>query len=613
MASSRRFPILGLTLLLPFALTAVLPAQPASLRVRQLSPEGSAFTDNLGLFFTRVSADGKWVLTWVDANTDDIPDLYAVPRFGGAARRLSALRPAGSNPVLGANLFLTPDGRRVVFGLDQETLGRDEVWSVPIEGPAGAAVKLSPAAPLAAELLGILKLSEDGQFASFLFGVPGEPHQVWSAPSDGSGPAFELHGAYPAGATGVQTFGNSGHRVVFLADLAVAGRMELWSAPFDGTTSAVRLNGSLIAAGDVLTFQISPDGQRVFYTADQRVDEQVELYSVPIAGPFSAAERLNPDLPSAGDVTFYRTDGSPPHVLFLADSSADETFELWSAPEAGPTGSAVKLNGSLVAGGDVLASFAVAGDRLVYIADAAVNDAFELYLVPIAGPSQAGFRVNANLPAGGDVTGAAILASGEGPVVIALGDLRIDGKSELFVAPIDGSSAPVPVFADPPVGQGLVATCGVGFSAAPPATILCADATVAGRTHLYSAPFDLASQPELLSGPDQAGSDVTEIKVSPTGPWVAFRHDPEVDDQFNLYRARADGIGAAERIHAVPFAAGGDIAEPLSFDFTPDGRGIVYLADHDADEKLELWISDGMVFRGDFEEGNSSQWSSVVP
>jgi hypothetical protein len=67
----------------------------------------------------------------------------------------------------------------------------------------------------------------------------------------------------------------------------------------------------------------------VFYTVDPRVDEQVELYSVPIAGPFSAAERLNPDLPSAGDVTFYRTDGSPPHVLFLADSGADEKLELW--------------------------------------------------------------------------------------------------------------------------------------------------------------------------------------------------------------------------------------------------------------------------------------------
>ena len=71
--------------------------------------------------------------------------------------------------------------------------------------------------------------------------------------------------------------------------------------------------------------------------------------------------------------------------------------------------------------------------------------------------------------------------------------------------------------------------------------------------------------------------------------------------------------GSPHRVHAVPVPAGADIVAPGGFDFTPDGEGIVYLADHDVDEKLELWISDGMVFRADFEWGDLAEWSGTAP
>ncbi len=612
MALSRRFPVVLVRLVLPVAFAASLGAQPADLQVRQLSPEGSAFTDVKNFLYTELSPDGKWIVFFADADTDNVEDLYSVPRFGGAPRRLSASRPPGADAAL-PGMRLTPDSRRVIFWLDQETLGRRELWSVPIEGPAAAAVKLSPSSPLDAEVITSPFLSSDGLYAAFLFdGSAGLP-KLWSAPTDGSGPAFALHADFPAGATGLSETAYSGSRVLFLADLATAGRTELWSAPLDGSTPAVRLNGALIAAGDVDSIRISLDGQRVLYFADQRVDGQIELYSVPIAGPFSAAERLSPTLPALGDITLAADFEDSSRVLFLADSSLDEQFELWSVPIAGPATAAVKLNGPLVAGGDVLNAFSAAAGQAIYTADAAIDEVFEAYLVPVDGPSQAGFRVNDDPPAGGDVTFGGIVDFDAEPFLILVGDLRVDGRSEIFTAPMDDTSAPRPLFANPPAGQGYLPSCGAGFTTDPTTIVFCADAGVAGVVRAYRTLLNPISDAVLLStGSALAASDVSDLEVDSTGRWAAYRYDPGTDEAFELWRARVDGSGTPHRVHALPIPAGADLPTNGSA-FTPDGEGLVYLADHDVDEKLELWISDGYVFRGDFEWGTTAEWSSVAP
>ena len=48
------------------------------------------------------------------------------------------------------------------------------------------------------------------------------------------------------------------------------------------------------------TVRISPDSTRVFYIADQNVDEQYELFSVPLTG--GTAVKLNGALVAGGDV-----------------------------------------------------------------------------------------------------------------------------------------------------------------------------------------------------------------------------------------------------------------------------------------------------------------------
>ena len=72
--------------------------------------------------------------------------------------------------------------------------------------------------------------------------------------------------------------------IVYLAD-QIAGTTELFRVGVEpGAGPPVRLNGPLVADGDVLGFEISPDGSRVVYYADQDTDNVLEVYSVPSDG-----------------------------------------------------------------------------------------------------------------------------------------------------------------------------------------------------------------------------------------------------------------------------------------------------------------------------------------
>lgn len=591
-----------------------LAAQTADLHVRQVSPEGGPNSDvESSQSFRAISPDGKWIVFHADVETDNVPEIYSARRFGGAPVRLSAVRPQSSDSL--RPIQITPDSRHVIFSIDQETLGRQEIWSVPIQGPATAAAKLSPPTPLAAEAQGSPVISPGGEHVLFAFGVTGGTRELWSAPADGSAPAIRLSPDPPPGATGVGLQRFSAQRIVFSGDFATAGRAELWSAPYDGSALATRISGSMTSGGNVVEALFTPDELRVVYQADQRFNEQFELFSVPVTGPFSAAERVSPDLVAGGDADTPQISSDGTRVIFTADALVNDRVELWSAPLAGPAAAAIRLNEELVANGDVqpLFGFNELDGFVVFRADFQVDERFEVLLVPTAGPASASVNITGSMVAGGDVTGAAVVPVGSESYVIAVGDLRIDGKNEFHTAPGDGSGDLTPLFSAIPAGEDLHPNCAGEFVGEE--LVFCADAIDLGVVLAFRVPMNRSAEPEMIStGTAGAASDVTELDVDPSGTWAYFRWDREVDERHDLYRTRADGSGEPERIHAPPLPPGGDLFEDDSgFAFPPDGHGIYYLADHDVDEKLELWLADAMVFRADFEWGDLSEWTTSVP
>lgn len=79
--------------------------------------------------------------------------------------------------------------------------------------------------------------------------------------------------------------------------------------------------------------------------------------------------------------------------------------------------------------------------------------------------------------------------------------------------------------------------------------------------------------------------DVEAVVLSPDGQWAAYLADQQVAGQKNLYTARTDGTGPVHRING-PLVANGQI---LRFVFTSDSSRVIYHADEQTDEVWEIF------------------------
>ncbi len=204
--------------------------------------------------------------------------------------------------------------------------------------------------------------------------------------------------------------------------------MEIFSVPSAGGT-AIKLNGPLVLGGDVDEQQFSPDSSRVVYDADQTTDNVVDLFSVPATG--GTAVKLNGPLISGGDVSgFYSFSPDSSRMVYLADQVTNDVSELFSVPGTG--GSAVKLNGPLVAGGEVSSSdvqFSSDSSRVLYKADQNTDEVVEVFIVPTTGGTAV--RLNGSLVPGGDVS--VVQLSPDSSLVLYMADQDADEVVETYV------------------------------------------------------------------------------------------------------------------------------------------------------------------------------------
>jgi Tol biopolymer transport system component len=195
-----------------------------------------------------------------------------------------------------------------------------------------------------------------------------------------------------------------GSRVIYRAQQDQPGIYELYSVPIAGPASAtVKLNAPLVSGGEVLGFEISPDSQRVVYSADQESDNVAELYSVPIGGPASAGIKLNGPLVAGGNVgDLPQISPDSRYVVYYADQDADNVFELYSVPIGGPASAGIKLNAQLAADQSVF-EFQISPDssRVLYSTHQEVARLYAIYTVPSGGPPDAARRLDDPTAAGG--------------------------------------------------------------------------------------------------------------------------------------------------------------------------------------------------------------------
>jgi Tol biopolymer transport system component len=139
----------------------------------------------------------------------------------------------------------------------------------------------------------------------------------------------------------------------------------------------------------------SPDSSTLVY---QVLEAGENLYAVDVSGADPGApDQVNPPpavaggrvVPSAGSLAWWSPDGSK--ILYLGDLEADEQYELYVTSFAGgAAGATHKVNGALVAGGDVAdmrssTFWSPDGSKVLFRADQEVDDRFDLYVVDMSG------------------------------------------------------------------------------------------------------------------------------------------------------------------------------------------------------------------------------------
>ncbi len=470
------------------------------------------------------SPDGLAVLYLADQEVDGVFEAFMVSSSGGVPRKVNDALIAGGD-VVGAQF--SPDGESLVYRANQELTSSVELYSAPRDG-SSLPVKLNGPLPMQGQVGTLQFLADSSRVIYSADQAAASVFELFSVPLAG-GIAVRLNGGLVNGGDAFLVGAErTGELVIYVADQDVDQVMELYAATADGEMWW-KLNQPLTAGGDVdlKGVRTAADSSRVIYLADANVDQAFELFSV--ASTSGEAVRLNSPLVNGGDVLANPIRLSPAvdRVLYMADQDLDERFEIYSVPIAG--GDVVKLNGQLVLNGDVRENslaFSPEGSRVLYMADQEADEVLELFMVDSAGGES--LKLNGSLVNGGDVSTA--LFSADGSRVVYRADQEIDEVFELYSVGSDGQS---PAKLNLPlVLNGDV----MSFSITPDGSrvVYLADQEFDQVFELYTVPT-AGGVVEKLSGPLASGGDVTDWWISPDSRRVVYRADQDADEVFEIY------------------------------------------------------------------------------
>ncbi|KPL07519.1 hypothetical protein AMJ85_09360 [candidate division BRC1 bacterium SM23_51] len=394
-----------------------------------------------------ISPDSKRVVYAATQNSLTVTDMYSVPIQGPAAAATQINISVSSG--FGVGMFqISPDNSRVCYVTALDLGAPLTLYSVPLNGPASASIPLTDLIEGSSISVQALIITPDSsrvvfrgydwaQSASALFSVPIE------GPASA---AVRISEFLPPGAQLYQfEISPDGSRVVYLVEQITLNVRELFSAAVAGPPGdAVRLNTLLPINGTINHFEISPDSSAVVYSGRQSTANFIELYSVPPAGPAAAGVKLNKTLPAGGHVYDFAISPNSDVVAYRAEQDTDDVIEVYRVPLHGPASSGVKISDTIVAGGFVSRmDISPDGPRLVYVADMETAGDFDLYSVPLFGPATARVELS---PTGGLLFNGDVLdfdISPDGSRVLYRGVVvfifpTFEEKKSLYSVPVEG-------------------------------------------------------------------------------------------------------------------------------------------------------------------------------
>jgi len=325
--------------------------------------------------------------------------------------------------------------------------------------------------------------------------------------------------------------------------------------------------------------------QMLAYIAYQDISSQQEVYTA-MADGFNN-QKLNGPLVAGGRVLFLKWSPDGLRVAFTADQEVDNQVELYTANVDGTN--LQKVNGALVAGGAVANTsfeWSPDGTRLAYLADQDTLNVNELYTAAPDGSDM--HKVNGPLVVGGRVLNWSWSPDGTRLAYTARQD--VSNVSELYSSAPDGTDNQK--VSGTMVSGGNINTGPFRFSWSPSGTYLAylADQDVNNEFELYVATPDglIRNQVSgvLVSGGDVAGANgINTVEWSPDSSRIAYRADANTDQVFELFTNVPNG--SDNRLVSGAMAGAG----ATFFAWSPDGTQVAYGATQDSPTKVEIYAS----------------------
>jgi Tol biopolymer transport system component len=485
----------------------------------------------------KISPDGQRVVYRANASISGAYELYSVPTGGGTPVKLNLDLTSGR--FVESDFQFSPDSSRVVYRMNRESSTVIDLYSVPIDGPASSSVKLNQPLNGEKQVEPGFQISPDGSQVVYRAdqNTAGKV-QVYSVPIAGPASAgIDLSGPMAGGGAMSIAISPDGQTVVYMADQTTALVFELFSAPIGGPSSAViKLNDVLPASGAVYNYQIAAGGGLVVYTANQRSSGVIEIFAVPITGPGTESYALNPEMVGAGDVSDFVLSPDGNRVVYRADQDTNDVSELYSVPITGSGVDCVKLSPPPVANGDVLLDYAISPDssRVVFLGDLELDGTTEVFGAPIIGPATQAVKLNGALATNSDVVAFKITPNSQEVVYRADQDAHF--RFELYRVPIAGPAGAGAKVNDPTAYDNYATYFEI--SADSQTVFYMAEHNGNYIDNLYAVPLAGPNTSSVkLNGTLVTDGSVMDFKVSSANSLPVYRADQEIDETFEVYAA----------------------------------------------------------------------------
>lgn len=210
-------------------------------------------------------------------------ELYSVPIADTVPAKLSGAMVSGGNVT--TDFYISPDSQKVVFVADKLTDNLYELFSVPVL-PGVEPIKLSGAMVSAPGFVvnagrGQVAIGAGDQVIYLAAQDTVGVQELYSVPIAGGVAPVKLSGQLIPGGYVEPFFQLSPDttKVAFRSVKDVTATVELFVAPISGG-GPTKVSGAMVSGGNVLQSAFSGDGTNLVFRADKETDGRIELFSV---------------------------------------------------------------------------------------------------------------------------------------------------------------------------------------------------------------------------------------------------------------------------------------------------------------------------------------------